>query len=128
VKSFLKAVLILGTLFVAYCVAASSFLLSTFAPDEGVDSFAKLKEQGVPWTKARRVSNPPNHICVFGDIGVTMWTLPSGPPAYLFDASGRLIDFTVDVGDSTKFQSEYLVFEGTELSIAEVETLFENYP
>lgn len=123
-KSFFKSAVVFALFFIAYCVATVAYR-STFAPDDGVGSYSELKLQGVPLTEARRVSDPPAHICVFGDVNSVMWTLPSGPPAYLFDPSGKLVDYTLDVGDSTKFQQEYLVYSGTKLSISEVEDQFE---
>lgn len=113
--------------FIAY-FAAVGIHRASFAPNEGVDTFEELKSQGIPMTGARRVSNPAGHICVFGDVNSVMWTLPSGPPAYLFDRSGKLVDFTLDVGDSTKFQSEYLVYSGAVISLAEAETQFKAAP
>lgn len=124
-KSFLKSSAILMLVFVSYCAAAAIYR-SSFSPDEGVDTFAGLKMQNVPLTEARRISNPAGHICIFGDVDSVMWTLPSGPPAYLFDDSGRLVDFTLDVGDSTKFQDEYSVYSGTKVTLAEVEAQFES--
>lgn len=79
-------------------------------------------------TEATRISNPADRICVFGDVNSVLWTLPSGPPAYLFDLSGKLVDHTLDVGDSTKFQEVYLVYSGTRMTIAEVEAQFESTP
>ena len=122
-KSFIKIAVVLVLVFAAYCVATVAYR-STFAPDDAVDNYSELKLQGVPMTKARRISNPPSHICIFGDINSVMWTLPSGPPAYLFDSSGKLVDYTLDVGDSTKFQYDYSVYSGEELTIAEAEDIF----
>ena len=34
-------------------------------------------------------------------------TIPSGPPCYVFDANGQLIDWTVDVGDDPRFQEKW---------------------
>lgn len=79
-------------------------------------------------TRATRISHPADHICVFGDVNSVMWTVPSGPPAYLFDTSGRLVDYTLDVGDSTKFQHVYRVHSGTKMTMVEVEALFESAP
>jgi hypothetical protein len=79
-------------------------------------------------TEAVRISNPVDHICVFGDVNSVMWTLPSGPSAYLFDQSGRLVDFTLDVGDSIKFQYDYMVYSGAKVTIAEVEAQFQVVP
>ena len=70
-----------------------------------------------------RIASPPGHICVFGELA-PLWTLPSGPPAYLFDASGRLADSTADVGDSTKFQDDYGVYRGTTIELSELSLTF----
>ncbi len=126
-KSFLKSSAILTLVFLAYCFAAAKHR-SSFAPNKDVKTFDALKSQNVPMTKAIKVSNPPDHICVFGDINSVSWTLPSGPPAYLFDPSGELVDFTLDVGDSTKFLYEYKINSGTKMTIAEVAAQFADNP
>lgn len=105
----------------AYVVAAATYQ-SRFAPASGIKTYAQLKAQGVPMLRAVRVSNPANHVVVFGD--AALWTLPSGPPAYLFDESGQLIDFTCDVGDSTTFQNDYNVFSGINVDIQSLDNLF----
>jgi len=43
------------------------------------------------------VGQTPNHILA----------LPSGPPAYIFDESGRLVDWTGDLGDAQSFVSKW---------------------
>lgn len=35
------------------------------------------------------------------------WTLPSGPPCYVFDDAGNLVDWTADVGDSGEFRRRW---------------------
>ena len=79
-QSFLKVGAVIGIAFVSYCVATVAYR-STFAPDHGVETYIELKSQGVPMTEGRRVSNPPQHICILGDVDSVMWTLPSGPSA-----------------------------------------------
>ena len=106
---------------VAYVFAAATYQ-SRFAPAPGVKTYAQLKVQGVPMQRSVRVANPANHVVVFGT--AALWTLPSGPPAYLFDESGRLVDFTCDVGDSTTFQDDYNVFSGIEVDIQTLDNLF----
>jgi hypothetical protein len=34
-------------------------------------------------------------------------TIPSGPPCYVFDSSGRLVDWTGDVGDDSRFVKKW---------------------
>lgn len=75
-------------------------------------------------TRAVLLPTLQGHICVFGDVNKLWWTLPSGPPAYHFDASGRLIDFTPDVGDSTKFQYEYDIYHGKDIAVADLPAIF----
>lgn len=39
--------------------------------------------------------------------GKPLWTLASGPPAYVFDASGELVDHTLDDGDDHAYDLEW---------------------
>jgi len=75
-------------------------------------------------TRAVLLPSLRGHVGVFGDVKKLGWTLPSGPPAYHFDGSGHLIDFTLDVGDSTKFQYEYDIYHGQETAVAELPARF----
>jgi hypothetical protein len=44
----------------------------------------------------------------------------SGPPVYVFDASGRLIDWTTDCGDDPRFQQKWFVGrQAREVSVEE---------
>jgi len=122
-KKSMKIAAVLAGVFVVFCIAGFVHV-SSFAPDDGVDHFSKLQAQGVPMKYATRIANPVDHICVFGDIDAVAWTIPSGPPAYLFDPSGKLVDFTLDVGDSSTFQDDYAVHAGTNMTIAEVAARF----
>ena len=122
-KSFLKSALVLMLVFAGYAFAIISFR-SQFAPEPYVRTFADLQRQGVPMTRAVRLPSGTGEVCVFGDVQPLLWTLPSGPPAYHFDVTGRLTDFTLDVGDSTKFQREYDVYNGTEVALAGLPSLF----
>jgi hypothetical protein len=35
------------------------------------------------------------------------WTLPSGPPCYVFDRSGTLVAWTSDIGDDPQYDAEW---------------------
>jgi hypothetical protein len=111
------------TLLVVY-VYATIRHFSIIAPSPEAKTYWDLKAQGVPLERAIRVPAPPNHICVFGEENAGWWTIPSGPPAYLFNESGKLIDSTYDVGDSSTFQDDYGIYSGTEVNISTVEQLF----
>ncbi|MCA9047877.1 MAG: hypothetical protein KDA89_04070 [Planctomycetaceae bacterium] len=73
------------------------------------------------------MTNPSNHFIIFGDATAAVWTLPSGPPAYLFDESGHLVDFTCDVGDSATFQNDYDVYFGIEVDIRTLDERFSEH-
>ncbi len=122
-KILLKEALIVMLVFVGYLFAAARFR-SQFAPAPHVRTFTDLQRQGVPMTRAVRLPSGKGNVCVFGDVQPLLWTLPSGPPAYHFDATGRLTDFTLDVGDSTKFQRDYNVYHGTEVALSDLPSLF----
>lgn len=98
------------------------------APAAGVRTFGDLVAQGVPLTRAVELPGEGGEICVFGDLEKVVWTLPSGPPAYRFDAGGRLLDFTYDVGDSTLFQDKYKVWTGTAVPMADLPPRFAAHP
>lgn len=121
-RGCLRDFILLLVLFFCYC-AAVHYYRAQFAPAANVHTFDDLQRQGVPMTRAVMLPSLQGHVCVFGK--VLLWTLPSGPPAYHFDANGRLIDFTLDVGDSTLFQREYDIYRGKEIAIAELAARFQ---
>jgi len=49
-------------------------------------------------------------------------TFPSGPPAYIFDSQGRLIDWTSDSGDDPSFQDRWSKVVLTEISLADLDS------
>ena len=122
-RKAIVTIVVMCVLPVAYVVAAAAYQ-SRFAPAPGVKTYVQLKAQGVPLHRAVLVTNPANHVVVFGDATSALWTLPSGPPAYLFNESGQLVDFTSDVGDSTTFQNDYNVYSGIEVDIQTIDGHF----
>ncbi len=112
---------ILAVLFVIYIFSVIRYS-SRFAPD--VRTFADLQRQGIPLKRAVIIPSLEGHVCVMADASSLWWTLPSGPPAYHFDANGRLIDFTLDVGDSTRFQRDYDIYHGKEVPMADLPVRF----
>jgi len=114
---------LLVVLFFCYGMAAC-YHRSQFAPAADVHTFDDLRRQGVPMTRSVLLPSLQGHVCVYGDVKPLLWTLPSGPPAYHFDAQGRLIDFTLDIGDSTKFQQEYDTGHGKEIALADLQARF----
>jgi hypothetical protein len=111
------------TLLVVYiCATVRHFSIITPAAES--ETYWDLKSQGVPLERAVRVLKPTNHVCVFGEENAGWWTIPSGPPAYLFNEAGKLVDCTCDVGDSWTFQNDYQIYSGIEVDMATLESLF----
>jgi len=97
-----------------FSLSATSWQLvinnAQFAPAANARTFADLQRQGLPMKRALALPRMAGHVCILGE--TALWTLPSGPPAYHFDEKGYLIDFTLDVGDSTLFQKDYDIITG----------------
>lgn len=53
----------------------------------------------------------------YGPVDDTWLRFPSGPPGYVFDASGKLIDWSSDTGDDAGFQLEWRDRPHEEVSI-----------
>jgi len=131
VKQSTKAVLgslvglaIIVISFAAYTVVGLNERVSKFAPGDAASTYWDLKEQGIPMIAAWRAPGQPGHYGVLAHDTYSRWYFSSGPPAYLFDRSGNLVDYTLDSGDSQKFQDDYGVYSGDELSISELEEIF----
>ena len=54
------------------------------------------------------------------------FTLPSGPPAYVFDESRQLVDWTADQGDDPGFTSRWHASGRRELTTIEMTELLED--
>lgn len=122
-KRCLKSFALLLILLVGYFAALIHFT-SEFAPAANVKTYQDLLRQGLPMKRAVLLPSIPGHVCVFGDAKKLWWTVPSGPPAYHFDATGRLIDFTLDSGDSPKFIREYAIYHGKKIALADLPARF----
>jgi hypothetical protein len=46
------------------------------------------------------------HLIAYGPTSSVLW-LSSGPSAYVFDASGRLVDWSADIGDDPRFDARW---------------------
>lgn len=115
-----------------WCIPLAVYVFATvrhfsrIAPSPESETYWDLKAQGIPLERAIRVPAPPNHICVFGKQNAGWWTIPSGPPAYLFNESGKLVDCTYDAGDSSVFQNEYGIYSGIDVDVSTVEQHFDD--
>jgi len=49
--------------------------------------------------------------------------IPSGPAAYVFDSSGRLVSWSSDSGDDSRFQRDWPLVQQRKASIADLRSL-----
>jgi len=99
-------VIVIFTFFVVGMVAMTILnikRLSPSSPGMSISDFAREKpapQAIVPFEKNDRT--------YFGWIAeLPSWDVPSGPPIYVFDESGKMIDFTIDVGDDPSFKDNW---------------------
>jgi hypothetical protein len=99
------SVLLVPVLLFAAVVTYESAACRRAAPPAHVktlDSFLKWQPGSHP-AVVRRFGGS-DHLVILGPL---MGLLPSGPSAYAFDRSGRLIEWTADSGDAPHFQSRW---------------------
>lgn len=105
-----RAKLLLGlpVLLAAY-VAICLFDRSTTNPGrkgQSIDGF--LQSKRTPQKIERAEKENQQYLVVTGRM-TPLWfiTIPSGAPCYVFDANGRLIDWTADEGDDPRFHERW---------------------
>lgn len=59
-----------------------------------------------PHSGIMRTKDGAEHLVIFGPLA---GFAPSGPPAYAFDRTGQLVDWTPDCGDSPRFEDRWHV-------------------
>lgn len=52
---------------------------------------------------------------------ITTLALVSGPPLYVFDRSGKLVDWSRDIGDDGVYDEKWRPFEGKTINISEAD-------
>jgi len=73
-------------------------------PPEGATNLVVfLKARPQPSMIRKFVLNGDMHVEVIGDPVRSPLSMPSGPPAYIFDETGTLVDWTPDRGDAPSF-------------------------
>lgn len=78
------------------------------APPPGVNTFADFLDSDMPVDRIHRVQvNGKPWLHVIGNPPERRLALPSGYPAWVFDASGNLVDWTADNGDGGPFVDKW---------------------
>lgn len=77
------------------------------------ETYAQWEVQfGKPSGKiARFVKDGAVYYEVIGDYPKSFFAMPSGPPAYIFDRTGRLVDWCADTGEASEYNTRWRVRE-----------------
>ena len=106
-----KSVAIIATLLVclfSVWVYSEKKSASEVRPPEGATNLvAFLEERPRPVQIRRFVHDGKTHIEVVGEPATSLLSLPSGPPAYIFDERGALVDWCRDLGDQSSFVKKW---------------------
>jgi hypothetical protein len=103
-KSLLGLAVLVMLYFAVVCFDRST--TNPGAQGQSIDDFLKAKR--APQKVERIEKEGQSYLFVTGRMS-PLWivTVPSGPPCYVFNASGRLVDWTSDVGDAPYFQEKW---------------------
>src|SRR4051794_28400504 len=102
---FLQTVLVLVLLFAGY-IAVEAICACRANPPATVQTFdSYLQWQTKPRGVRLQDLGGQTYVLMYGP---NAGLFPSGPPIYVFDWSGRLVDWTTDSGDDPRFQSKWL--------------------
>ena len=95
------------------------------SPSAGATNLVIFLEERPQPTKIRKfVHNGKVHVEILGKPIISPLSLPSGPPAYIFDETGALIDWTYDRGDTPSFVRKWGSFSNaTFISVEEAKQL-----
>jgi hypothetical protein len=97
-----RGIIIAGLLIAAW-IATERVLYRRTVPRANVrdiDSFLQWR----PGTRQFAVLADGRHLIA---TGAASSVLPSGPSGYVFDRSGRLVDWSADIGDDPKFDGKW---------------------
>jgi hypothetical protein len=90
---------------------------------DGINSYGDYRSS-MPEPRAIRkiTKNGEDFYASFGPVRAPL-ALPSGPPVYVFDTHGNLVDWILDTGDDSRFSNVWATHQGAEISIADFEKL-----
>jgi hypothetical protein len=99
-------IIILGMLGLGIWSATWAAYVDTIHPGTLGITIAELEAKlGTPLHLQAHPHYGVTYTLTYGEIRTIYF--PSGPPAYLFDGSGRLVDWTPDVGDGAAFRQTW---------------------
>jgi hypothetical protein len=93
-------------------------------PPEGSTNLVAFLEARPPSQIRKFIHEGNAYIEVIGKPVTSLLSLPSGPPAYIFNENGALVDWSRDIGDDPSFVSRWGGFSNaTSISIEEAKQL-----
>ncbi|MBI3922523.1 MAG: hypothetical protein HY318_13960 [Armatimonadetes bacterium] len=84
------------------------YIRHRFTPREKTATIAQLEKDFGVRLEARRVAVRGVYYTFARGPLVSWGNVPSGPPMYIFDSQGHLVDYTLDVGDDPRFADKWI--------------------
>lgn len=124
IKNVLIVTAILVCLFAAWIYSEKKSVQAVRPPKGGTNLVAFLQARPQPNQIRSFVHNGKVHVEVIGKPIVSPLSLPSGPPAYIFDETGSLVDWSRDLGNNPSFTRKWGNFSNaTPISAEEAKQL-----
>ena len=115
---------ILGCLLAAWIYSEKKSAQAVRPPTGGTNLVAFLEARPQPNQIRSFVYNGKVHVEIIGKPSISPLSLPSGSPAYIFDETGALVDWSRDLGDNPSFLRKWGGFSNaTPISAEEAKQL-----
>jgi hypothetical protein len=82
------------------------YIAHRFTPHEKTATIQQLEKDFGVKLEVRHVTTKGRDY-ILATAPLMRWATPSGPPMYVFDSEGRLLDYTLDSGDDPRFMEKW---------------------
>jgi len=90
---------------------------------DGIETYRQYRESLPPPESVLKLRvGEGEFYALSGPVSVLL-ALSSGPPVYIFDSEGKLLDWTLDSGDDPRFSERWGALRGEEIPLAEFERM-----
>jgi len=90
---------------------------------KSISTYAEYRAQlPTPKSLKKITKEEEYYYAFFGPVKAPL-ALPSGPPVYIFDSNGALVDWTYDTGDDSRFNKAWGFAQGSDIDISQYEDL-----
>src|SRR4051794_20209784 len=123
-KRLIIFVAVIVFMIAAWVCAGKKKAKTGFPPAGGKKLIGFLEARPPTESVCKFVHNGTGYVQVIGKPNVSPLSLPSGPPVYIFDETGVLVDWSRDIGDSPSFTRKWGGFSNaTPISVEEAKRL-----